>query len=158
MQNWRILWGGRPHCWVRSATWRLQQCRVVVRNQRIRSRWDPMDKPCRVIPETAPLGIEAVQNMQTRTHDKNDTTSYSHKPLCGRMGGKQFQKPALSNPNAFQNHHNLQATRKPSRLITNTRCTKTKVNMDSMLCIYCLSMAHRHNHHESLDESAWAHV
>ena len=122
-----------------------------------RHAW-PKTGSFRVIPETAPLGIEAVQSMQTCTRAKNNATSYCRQPLRGRMGGKQCQKPALSNPGAFQNHHNLQTIQKLSPFITSNRCTKNKMNMNSMLCIDCVSMAHHHNHHKSLDESAWAHV
>ena len=41
----------------------------------------------------------------------------------------------------------------PSPFPASTRCAKANVNMKSMECIDCVSMARRHNHHESLDES-----
>ena len=38
---------------------------------------------------------------------------------------------------------------KPSPFPASSRCTKTKVDMKSMECNDCVSMAHRHKQHES---------
>ena len=41
--------------------------------------------------------------------------------------------------------------KQPSPFPASTRCTKTKGNIKPMECIDCVSMAHRHKHHESVD-------
>ena len=42
---------------------------------------------------------------------------------------------------------------KPSPFPFSIRCAKANVNVKSMECMDCVSMAQRHNHHKSLDKS-----